>query len=130
MNGLFQTNFRLHLWLAMKRKLAKVRSIASLFLEVLMLVFIFTCANVSFTSTDTSKDSEPFKGFVLRNTIALSNSSASQAFYILTKNQIQDNDTFSLPVDLHGECIALSAALSISQFERNTFYIASADNIP
>jgi hypothetical protein len=116
----------------MKNKFAKVRSIAGLFLEALMIVFIFAYSNGDFvTSNDSSsEEGKPLKGVVLSYTMALTSLPATQTFYILPKNQIPEPLTFSLPIDVHGICVALSDALSVNQFERNTFYIASADNIP
>jgi hypothetical protein len=124
-------NFRLHLWFAMKNKFAAARSTASLFLEALMLVFIFAYANGDFEASDEVYDHhrEPLKGVVLSYTMALSAHSVSQPLDIVKHLVPAIKVSFSR-IDLYGVCVALSKARYASHAERSTFYIASADNIP
>lgn len=124
-------NFRLHLWFAMKNKFAKVRSTAGLFLEVLMLIFIFAYANGNFEARSAhDNEQQPLKSVVLSYSMALSAHSPSLPFDNNSKNQIPPIKVFFSSIDLHGTCVTLSKSFRVSSSERNIFYIASADNIP
>jgi hypothetical protein len=112
----------------MKSKFAKARSMAGLFLEALMLVFLFAYAQADLAPERSEAAGEPLSGMVLSCAIAVPSSSISQAFHS-TPQQIPADDQVLLP-GLRGICMALSRALYISRFERDTFYIASADAIP
>lgn len=114
----------------MKRDLAKIRSIASLFLEVLMLVFIFAYVDENVETSDTSDKENSSAGIVLKDIVARPATSLFHPSLTFSKHQIQRCDLFSLPAAVHGGCLAIKEALSVGQFERNTFYIASADNVP
>jgi hypothetical protein len=113
----------------MKSKFAKARSMAGLFLEALMLVFLFAYAQADLAPERSEAAGEPLSGMVLSCAIAVPSSSVSQAFHS-TPHQVPADDQVMLPAGLHGICVALSRALYISRFERDTFYIASADAIP
>jgi hypothetical protein len=115
----------------MNKKIARIRATAGFFLEALMLVFIFAYANGNFVVNGAAHDMdhEPLKGVVLSYTMALSAHSVLQPSDI-PRNPITAVKVFFSTIDFHGICVALSKALSVSQSERNTFYIASADNIP
>jgi hypothetical protein len=113
----------------MKSKFAKVRSMAGLFLEALMLVFLFAYAQGDLAAERSEAAGEPLSEMVLNCAIAVPTSSVSQAFHS-TPPQIPFQDQVILPAGLQGICVALSRALYISRFERDTFYIASADAIP
>ncbi len=124
-------NFRLHLWFAMKNKFAKVRSMAGLFLEVLMLIFIFAYANGNFEA-HAEKDSgqAPLKSVVLSYSMALSVHSLSLPSDNISKNQVPAIRVLFAAIDFHGASATLNKSLYVGSSERNTFYIASADNIP
>lgn len=124
-------NFRLHLSFAMKNKFAKVRSTAGLFLEVLMLVFIFAYANGNFEAhAEAGHEKPPLKSVVLSYSMALSVHSLSLPFHSISKNQIPAIKILFAPIDFHAHSALLSKSLQVSPSERNVFYIASADNIP
>lgn len=124
-------NFSLHLWFAMKNKFAKVRSTAGLFLEVLMLVFIFAYANGNFEArAEADSEQQPLKSVVLSYSMALSAHSLSLPFDNISKNQIPPIKVFFSSIDLHGTCATLCKSFRVGSSERNTFYVASADNIP
>jgi hypothetical protein len=124
-------NFRLHLSFAMKNKFAKVRSTAGLFLEALMLVFIFAYANGNFEArASTDSEQPPLKSVVLSYSMAISAHSLSLPFDNISKNQVSPIKVLFASIDLHGTCVTLSKSLRVGSSERNTFYIASADNIP
>src|SRR5688572_4655842 len=124
-------NFRLHLWLAMENKFAAVRSVAGLFLEALMLVFIFAYANGDFEVNGEAhhQGSEPLKGVVLSYTMAISTHSVSHPWDIV-KHLVSAIKIPFARVDCYSVSVALRKAWCASHVERNTFYVASADNIP
>ena len=124
-------NFRLHLCLSMKSKLEKVRSIAGLFLEALMFVFIFAYANGNFVASDTTPDEDqPLKSIVLSYTISIANQSSPDVFQTIPKLIIHSIFSFASIVDFHDTRSAFSEALGVNTFERNPFYIIPADHIP
>jgi len=102
---------------------------AGLFLEALMLVFLFAYAQADLAPERSESSREPLSGMVLSCAIAVPSSSVSQAFHS-TPQQVPDHEQVVVPTALGGICMALSRALYISRFERDTFYIASADAIP
>lgn len=115
----------------MKSKFEKVRSLAGLFLEVLMFVFIFAYSNGNFVASSTVPDEdEPLKSIVLSYTISIASQSPPQFFYTLPKALNSSIFSFASTIDFHDTCSALGAALTVGSFERNIFYIISSDNIP
>src|SRR5262245_21596668 len=102
----------------MKSKFAKARSMAGLFLEALMLVFLFAYAQADLAPERSEAASEPLSGMVLSCAIAVPSSSVSQAFQS-TPHQIPDHAQVVIPSGLGGICVALSRALYISRFERD-----------
>lgn len=100
-----------------------------LFLEALMLVFLFAYVHGDPAAVRSEETHEPVSEMVLSCAITVPATSVSQAF-LSTLRQVPDHDLVVLPAGLRGICIALSRALYISRFERDTFYIASADAIP
>jgi hypothetical protein len=115
----------------MKNKFAKVRSIAGLFLEVLMLVFIFAYANGNFEAhADADTQQAPLKSVVLSYSMALSVHSPSLPVDNISKHQIPAIKVVFASVDFHGTATTINKWLRVGSSERNTFYITSADNIP
>ena len=102
---------------------------AGLFLEALMLVFLFAYAQADLAAEPSETAGEPLNGVVLSCAITVPTSSISQAFHS-TPHQLPEDVRLVMPASLQGICVALSRALYISRFERDTFYIASADAIP
>ena len=85
-----------YIWACMMSKFEKVRSVAGLFLEVLMFVFIFAYANGNFVASDTTPhEGEPLKSIVLSYTISIANQSASQVFSAIPKTLSQSVFSFA-----------------------------------
>jgi hypothetical protein len=115
----------------MKSKLEKLRSIAGLFLEALMFVFIFAYANGNFVASDTTRDEDqPLKSIVLSYTISIANQTSPQVFHTIPKLIASSMFYFASTINFHNTTSAFSEALAVNTFERKSFYIISADHIP
>src|SRR5262245_48471320 len=116
----------------MKSDFAKVRPIVGLFLEALMLVFIFVYSHGDFAhqQSDTS-DNPPLASILSFHEIVLrSNWSSQSVDHVLSKSQFFFGLFPPPTMDLPGSVLALSDALSISYFERNIFYVLLSANAP
>jgi hypothetical protein len=115
----------------MKSDLAKFRPMAGLFLESLMLVFIFVYSQGAFAQQPTDTGDMPMKSVLSFHEITLRSHYSSQACdHLLAKFPVSTSLFPPFAIDLPCTAIALSDALSVGHFERNTFYITSADNAP
>lgn len=124
-------NFRLDLWFTMKSKPVKVRSVAGLFLEILMFVFIFAYANGDFVGSDNpTGNDKPLKNSVLSYSLSISVTPTTDMFVALPKSFGQVICSFTPTFDFHDISLAFNRALSVSLFERNPFYIISMDHVP
>lgn len=96
-----------------------------------MFVFIFAYANGNFVASDTTHDEDqPLKSIVLSYTISIANQSSPHVFETMPKLISYSIFSFASAVDFHDTRSAFSEALGINTFERNPFYILSADHIP
>jgi hypothetical protein len=115
----------------MKMDLAKVKPMAGLFFEALMLVFIIAYAQSDFDAADTHADASPLKSLTALHQVAFRSNIASESFFEVTcRTPIHLVVTSALLIDLPGRRLALSDALLINPFERNHFYTLSTDNAP
>lgn len=115
----------------MKMDIAKVKPVAGFFLEGLMLIFIFVYAQSDFTSIDT-EDELPLKSMMSLHQVAfMSNPSSGSIVKHFSRPLLPSGELTTLPpIDLSGLEIRLSDALSISQSERNNFYVLLTGNAP
>ncbi|HEY9048393.1 MAG TPA: hypothetical protein VIN08_20940 [Ohtaekwangia sp.] len=116
----------------MKSEMEKMKPIVSLFLEGLMLVFIFVYSQSSINpETQDAKDS-PLKGIVSLHEVAVrSGWSSDNDSKIITQQPSLLAYIFPpVTTDAPRVLLTMSDALSVSSFERNTFYIHAAYNVP
>ena len=113
-------------------EVAKVKSLAGLFLEGLMLIFIFVCSQTDFTAKEYGDREDPLGKLtsfhqVAFRTTTLCTESIFQAF---SRHIVASGEYFISFVDPRGLTLAMSDALSISLSERNNFYVLLRDNAP
>ncbi len=110
-----------------------MKPIVSLFLEGLMLVFIFVYSQSNIGPDKQDVADSPLKGMVSLHEIMLRSgwSSDDTDGKIITQQPSLLSSVFPpATTDTPRELIAMSDALFISSFERNTFYIHAAYNVP
>jgi hypothetical protein len=115
----------------MKSDIAKYKPVAGLFLEALMLVFIFVYSQGALSQQPTDTGDMPLKSVLSFHEITLRNHFSSHACdQVLSKFQITAGLFPPYARDLSGAALALSKALTVSHFERSIFYVTATDNAP
>jgi hypothetical protein len=115
----------------MKSDIAKYKPVAGLFLEALMLVFIFVYSQGALVQQSTDTDDVPLKSVLSFHEITLRNHFSSHACdQVLSKFPISPGLFPPFARDLSGAALALSKALAVSHFERSIFYVTATDNAP
>lgn len=114
----------------MKGYLVNIRPFAGLFLEALMLVFVFAYSQGDWMQQIERKET-PAKGVASLQEILLRNTPPSQALHPILSLQHVATASFPQPAnDLASKALALNKALDVVQFERNVFYVNDAFNAP
>jgi hypothetical protein len=116
----------------MKSEMEKMKPIVGLFLEGLMLVFIFVYSHNTLTADTQDTHDSPLKnGFSLHEVVIRSGWSSESLSKVIPHLPTILSTIFP-PVsrDKASTSIAMCDALSVNSFERNTFYIIASDNVP
>lgn len=114
----------------MKMDIIKVKPAAGFFLEGLMLIFIFVYAQSDFTAEHT-QDEVPLKSLMSLQQVAfISNPTSGTVSASISRHELSAGEVMLPAVDVPGLEIGSSDALSISQFERNDFYVLLTDHAP
>jgi hypothetical protein len=115
----------------MKMDAAKIKALAGLFLEGLMLVFIFVCSQSDFAVNNASKQEEPFDKMSSFHAVALRTSICTESIFHTFSRHAFTSGNFTIRfIDTPAIKLALSEALLISTYERNSFYVLLRDNAP
>ncbi len=116
----------------MKMDVAKVKALAGLFLEGLMLVFIFVCSQSEFSDKTVSKNHEPFDNKMSSfHAVALRTSICTESiFHSFSRQAVASGNFIIRFIDTPVLKLTLSDALLISTYERNSFYVLLRDNAP
>ena len=115
----------------MNAELAKVKPIAGLFLEGLMLVFIFVCIHADFSNGKIIEEEFPIHDLTSLHQVAFRSNVASETLHQLIAKHLLTYTQLTLPaVDFQKLKLTLSNALTISPFERNNFYVLLRDSAP
>lgn len=115
----------------MKGDIAKYKPVAGLFLEALMLVFIFVYSQGALAQQPSDTDDMPMKSMLSFHEITLRNHFSSHACdQVLSKFPISSGLFPPYVRDLSSAALALSKALAVSHFERSIFYVTATDNAP
>lgn len=115
----------------MKSDIAKYKPVAGLFLEALMLVFIFVYSQGALSQQPTDTGDMPLKSVLSFHEITLRNHFSSHPCdQVLSKFPIAAGLFPPFARDLSGAALALSKALTVSHFERSIFYVTATDNAP
>jgi hypothetical protein len=124
-------NFHLDLRI-MKMEVAKVKSLAGLFLEGLMLIFIFVCSQSDFTANDNGNREDPLGKLTSFHQVAFRTTTLCIAsiFHTFSRHAAASGEYIISFIDPQGIKLALSDALWISLSERNNFYVLLRDNAP
>jgi hypothetical protein len=116
----------------MKSEMEKMKPIVGLFLEGLMLVFIFVYShNTLAVDTQDTHDS-PLKNRFSFHEVVIRSGWSSESLSKVAPYLPTILSTIFPPVsiDKASTSIAMCDALSVNSFERNTFYVIAADNVP
>lgn len=116
----------------MKMDVAKVKALAGLFLEGLMLVFIFVCSQSDFTAQTACENEAPLdKTSSFHTAVALRTSICTESIYhTFSKSAIASTNVVIRFIDTPALKLTLSDALLINTYERNSFYVLLRDNAP
>lgn len=110
---------------------AKVKALAGLFLEGLMLVFIFVCSQSDFTVKTACENQEPLDKMSSFHAVALRTSICTESiFHTFSRQAVASGNFIIRFIDTPALKLALSDALLISTYERNSFYVLLRDNAP
>lgn len=115
----------------MKADFTKIKPIAGLFLEALMLVFIFVYSHAEVpSSTSPSKDS-PLTSALTSLEIVLRNNESSSGFNQVLPHSLVFMGLFpSSNYNLPGIKLAWSSALCTHRFIQSNFYLVAAEHVP
>jgi hypothetical protein len=115
----------------MKMGVATIKSIAGLFLEGLMLVFIFVCSQSDFTANDACNTDAPLGKLTAFHQVAFRMTLCTESIVPVVSRHTVASANFTFPlIDLQCLKATLSDALIISPSERNSFYVLLRDNAP
>lgn len=116
----------------MKMEVAKVKSLTGLFLEGLMLIFIFVCSQTDFTAKDSGDRDDPMGKLTSFHQVAFRTNTlcTESIFHAFSRHAVASREYIISFIDPQSLKLALSDALWISLSERNNFYVLLRDNAP
>lgn len=115
----------------MKMDIIKVKPAAGFFLEGLMLIFIFVYAQSDFTAEHAQDEVPPLKSLMSLQQVAfIGNPTSGTVSASISRHELSAGEVMLPAIDVPGLEIGSSDALSISQFERNDFYVLLTDHAP
>lgn len=115
----------------MKMGVARVKALAGLFLEGLMLVFIFVCSQADFTAENTADADEPAGKFSYFHQVAVRTTLYTESgFHTFSRNAIAVGEFIIPIIKIPALKQVVDQALLISPYERNSFYVLLRDKAP